>query len=123
MEIKLKYHIFILILPLLVLACVASKPKQKPLPTVTTSQGFYMVFRNLPDSTMRADFIGTDPVLARQGFYKHILQMVQDRAFQQASPTAYDQAWDAGKKLSRLYTIQQDDPTLQEVFERIEPLP
>ena len=125
MKANAKYHGIILLLVIFSVNCASSSSKsnKKALPVVSSSQGFYMVFRNLPDSSSRADFIGQYPVLARQCFYKHILQMVQDRSFKQASPLAYDKAWKAGEKLGKLYSIKQNDATLQEIFDRIEPLP
>jgi hypothetical protein len=109
----------------LFLACAASAPpapQQPVLPSVTTAEQFYMSFHAMPDSNARTRFIEKYPALARECFYKHIVRMITDISFKEATPTEYETARELGKEMATLYKIKFNDSTLEEVFSRISPL-
>ena len=118
--------IFLAVLLPLWLACstgtVQVPEPRVQVPKLNNAQEFYMLFHSTDDSLQHITYIEAYPTLARQSFYQHIVKMVTDRTYKEASPHEYDRAYFLGERLAVLYNIKFHDRSLLEVYQRIEPI-
>lgn len=96
--------------------CAGSKP---PLIEITSSQQFYMHFRNAPTMEDRKDLVLRYPDTSRETFYNHIVRMATDLSFKDLSPIEYKRAVMMGRLLVNLYAEVHGDTQLKDTYERM----